>query len=91
MDGNVPGYVADDAPAVLMPTEAHDMTRAVFNVWRADMRQQMGGVFDWSEVSQAQAQDLAGQMFSAADVPAGIQDQYWQQFNGYLGGLRAAG
>jgi hypothetical protein len=90
MEANVPGYAANDAPAVLMPSEAHNMTRAVYNVWRADMRQQMGGVFDWSQVGEGQARDLAGQMFQAADVPQAIQNQYWQQFNGYLAGLRAA-
>lgn len=66
------------------------MTRMGFNLWRAEMKAQMGGTFDWAQVSEGQARDLAEHLFNGADVPEGVQAQYWDAFNGYLNGLREA-
>jgi hypothetical protein len=88
-DANVPGYVAENAPSVLMPVEAHHMTRFAFNLWRLEMRGQ-GAVFDWTKVTQAQARDLAEYLFNGADVPAGIRAQYWSLFDAHLTQLMAA-
>jgi len=90
-EANVAGYVADDAPTVLMPTEAHDMTRFGYTLWRMEMKGMMGGVFDWTKVTEAQARDLAEYLFNGADVPAGIRAQYWTQFDAHLTQLMAAG
>lgn len=74
-------YNPDLAPAILMPEASHRATFGVFNKWRADMRQKMGGTFDWSKVSEAEARALSRKMFDAAQVPAAVRQQYWVQFN----------
>lgn len=87
---NVPGYEAGAAPTVLMPEEAHAMTKIGYNLWRAEIKSQVGEVFDWTKISESQARDLAEHLFSGADVPMSIRAQYWEQFNRYLLELRAA-
>lgn len=87
---NVPGYVAAKAPTVLMPEEAHDMTRFGYRLWRMETQSRMGGSFDWTKVTQAQARDLAEYLFNGADVPAGIRAQYWSLFDAHLTQLMAA-
>jgi HNH/Endo VII superfamily toxin with a SHH signature len=89
-DPNVPGYVADNAPTVLMPVEAHDMTRFGYRLWRMEMESRMGGSWDWTKITDAQARDLAEYLFNGADVPAGIRAQYWAQFDAHLTQLMAA-
>lgn len=84
MQTHVPGYDADRAPTVLMPREAHNATRGAFNTWRAEMRSRMGGTFDWSKVSQAEARNLAERLFDAAKVPVGVRQEYWRQFESFL-------
>ena len=90
MKANVPGYDSDKAPSILMPKEAHEMTKTGYLIWRSEMRAQTGGTFDWKNVSEGQARDLADRLMSGADVPNAISGQYWDAFNGYLAGLRAA-
>ncbi len=89
-DKNVPGYVADNAPTVLMPEEAHDMTRFGFQLWRVEMRAQLGGTFDWTKITETQARDLAEHLFNGADVPPAIRAQYWTMFDAHLSKLMAA-
>jgi RHS repeat-associated protein len=80
-------YDADRAPAVLMPTEAHNATRGVYNRWRAEMRRKMGGTFEWSKVSEADMRTLGEKMFHASGTPQPIQQGYWQWFERMKGAL----
>jgi len=75
------GYKEDAAPAVLMPKEAHNATRGVYNTWRAHMRKQMGGKFEWRKISENQIRTLADKMFEVSKTPQIIQTEYWQWFN----------
>ncbi len=68
------GYDENKAPAILMPTSAHQKTYGVYNTWRANMKQKMGGVFDWANVSVAEMRQLSEMMFNAAKVPQAIRD-----------------
>ena len=90
MKANVRGYDPDKAPAILMPQEAHAMTKATYVAWRGEMTDRMGGEFDWTKVSESEARTLSEQMFDAADVPANIRGQYWDAFDSHLGALKAA-
>ncbi len=81
MEEHFPKYDADKAPAVLMPTQAHNATRGVYNRWRAGMRQKMGGTFEWSKVSEPEIRELGQQMFDASGTPKGIQSGYWAWFD----------
>jgi RHS repeat-associated protein len=74
------GYDANEAPAILMPKTAHERTFGVYNRWRAQMKDSMGGKFDWSKVSEAQMRDVSESMFDAAGVPAQMRGDYWQWF-----------
>ena len=87
MQERYPGYSPDKAPAVLMPKQAHDATRGVYNRWRAEMKQQMGGTFDWSKVSDADMRALGDRMFQASKTPQQIQQGYWQWFERMKGAL----
>jgi hypothetical protein len=81
MEEHYRGYNPDKGPAVLMAKEAHDATRAVYNRWRAEMKKQMGGTFDWSRVSEADIRALGEKMFEASRTPQQIQRGYWQWFD----------
>jgi HNH/Endo VII superfamily toxin with a SHH signature len=81
-------YNPDLAPAVLMSVENHNATRGVYNTWRAEVAQAQGGTFSWSNVSEQQMRGLGEQMFNAANVPQSVRNEYWTQFNQFLGGLR---
>ncbi len=78
---NLPGYNQGNAPAVLMPTANHRATFGVFNKWISEMREKMGGVFDWKRVSEAEMRQLSEKMFDAAKVPSTIRKQYWEAFD----------
>ena len=81
MKKRFPGkYNPDKAPAILMPDSLHRATYGVYNEWRAQMRKKMGGVFDWSKVSDKEIRALSEAMFDAAGVPANIRQQYWAEF-----------
>jgi hypothetical protein len=80
MEENFPkSYNPNSAPAVLMPLKNHNATRGVFNIWRAEMRKAMGGTFDWSKVTRGDIINLSERMFDAANVPAEIHIQYYDQ------------
>jgi len=74
------GYDPNKAPAILMPTANHQKTFGVYNKWRASMKQQMGGKFDWSKVSEADMRKRSEQMFDAAGTPAQMRTDYWAWF-----------
>jgi hypothetical protein len=74
------GYNPDKAPAVLMPKELHDLTRAVYNKWRSQMKEQMGGEFGWGKVPEKGIRDLGEGMFEASKVPMSIRQGYWNWF-----------
>jgi hypothetical protein len=44
------------------------------------MRKQMGGVFDWGNVSETEMKALSESMFDAAQVPSNIRQEYWSWF-----------
>ena len=81
MKKHFPGYSPNEAPAILMPKAAHEMTFGVYNRWRAQMKEAMGGKFDWSKVSEGQMRGLSESMFDAAGVPAQMRGDYWQWFD----------
>jgi hypothetical protein len=51
------------------------------------MKQQMGGKFKWSKVSESQMIDLGERMFDAAGVPQEVRNMYWTQFGIYRASL----
>lgn len=83
MKKNFPKYVSNDAPAVLMSTEAHNATRGIYNRWRAAATERMGGTFDWGKVTETEMKALSKQMFDAAKVPEAVRKEYWSQWNSY--------
>ena len=83
MKKHFPKYVSDDAPAVLMSTDAHNATRGVYNRWRAAATERMGGTFDWGKVTEAEMKALSEQMFDAAKVPEAVRKEYWSQWKSY--------
>jgi RHS repeat-associated protein len=74
------GYDPKKAPAVLMPDENHRATFGIYNSWRAETRQKMGGAFDWNKVTEKQVRVLSERMFDAAKVPTILRAQYWAEF-----------
>jgi len=92
MKANVPGYSADDAPAILMKNDPfHNATRGVFNRMRAEIAARQGvspGNIDWSQVSPGTAWRLAEEQLQAAKAPADVQAEYFRQFNQYFNSLR---
>jgi hypothetical protein len=80
MKKNFAFYDPAKAPAILMPEANHRATFGVFNKWRAEMANKMGGTFDWSNVSEADMRLLSEKMFDAASVPTSIREQYWAEF-----------
>lgn len=81
MRNNFRDYDANVAPTVYMSAEMHKKTWGVFNKWQAEMEKKMGGVFDWTKVSEADMRALSEKMFDAAGVPAAIRTQYWAEFD----------
>ena len=73
-------YDPNKAPAILMPTPNHQKTFGVYNKWRASMKKQMGGKFDWGKVSEKQMRSLSEEMFDAAGVPVDIRTRYWEWY-----------
>lgn len=67
------GYDPNQAPAVLMATESH---RATFGGFAAQ-RRAMGGVFDWTKVSETDMLQLSDDMFNAAGVSETMRQEYW--------------
>lgn len=92
MESYFGGYVAGDAPAVLMHNAPnHNATRGVFNRMRSEIAARQGVSprdVDWSQVSPGTAWRLAEEQFEAAKVPANVRAEYFQQFNEYLDSLR---
>ncbi|MBK8239518.1 MAG: hypothetical protein IPK74_28690 [Deltaproteobacteria bacterium] len=82
-----PAYNPDEAPAILMSAEAHARTFGVYNRWRAEMKAEMGGVFDWAKVSEDQMRRLSEKMFDAAGVPRQVRADYWRWFERMKGAL----
>lgn len=91
MEANIPGYSANDAPAILMNADPnHNATRGIFNSWRSNIAAQQGVSplkIDWKKVSSGQAWGLAERQFQAAGVTISAQQQYWEMFNLYLESL----
>ena len=83
MRRHFPKYRTGEAPAVLMREDAHDLTRRLFNQWKAIMREKMGGNFDWGKVSEAEIRDLSEKFFDAAEVPKEVRQEFWKQFEQY--------
>ncbi len=83
-----PGYDPKKAPALLMPDTNHIATYNVYLTWRAEMRRKLGGVFDWNKVSETEMRALSEKMFDAAQVPASIRQQYWEEFEKMKDALR---
>ncbi|MBL4688259.1 MAG: hypothetical protein JKY37_26970, partial [Nannocystaceae bacterium] len=81
MKKNYPAYKPKEAPAILMPTPAHQKTFGVYNKWRAAAKKEMGGTFDWGKVSETQMRGLSEKMFDAAGVPAQMRTNYWSWFD----------
>ena len=73
-------YNKDQAPAVLMPEANHHATYGVYNRWRSEMRQKLGGTFDWIKVPEDDMRALSEKMFDAAEVPPAIRQRYWAEF-----------
>jgi hypothetical protein len=88
MKQHFPGYDPNKAPAILMPEANHRATFGVFNTWRAECKARMGGVFDWSKVSQAEMKGLSEKMFDEAGVPASIRGEHWAWFDRMIRALR---
>jgi hypothetical protein len=88
MKKHFPGYDADKAPAILMPDSNHQATFGVYNKWRAEMRQRMGGTFDWGKVTEAEMRALSEKVLDDAKVPADIRQEYWAWFERMKGALR---
>ncbi|MDP1562445.1 MAG: hypothetical protein Q8M16_13790, partial [Pirellulaceae bacterium] len=87
MKEHFPGYDPNKAPAILMPEANHRATFGVYNTWRAEMRQRLGGTFDWSKVSESEMRSLSEKMFDAAQVPGNIRQEYWDWFIRMQGAL----
>jgi hypothetical protein len=80
MRANFVGYDEKLAPAVLMPEANHRATFGVYNSWRAEMRQEMGGAFSWGRVPEASMRNLSERMFDVANVPSATRKQYWDWY-----------
>jgi HNH/Endo VII superfamily toxin with a SHH signature len=76
MKAHFPKYDPDLAPAVLMPSANHHATFGIYNAWRAVTRRAMGGIFDWTKVSEADMKALSEKMFHAAGVPSVTRQEY---------------
>ena len=91
-DANFQGYLAEDAPAVLMKNNPyHNATRGVFNRIRAEVARNQGVSvrnIDWSKVSAGTAWRLSEEQFEKARVPQAVRDAYFRAFNEYLESLR---
>jgi RHS repeat-associated protein len=83
-------YNPNEAPAVLMPEEAHNITRSVLNKWRAVIEKQTGAPLDWGKITESQMRALAEKMFEESKTPLNIQQQYWKAFDQYLQELKKA-
>jgi hypothetical protein len=62
----------------------------VFNRFRSEMAPQQGVSvcnIDWTQVSPGQAWRLAEDQFAAAGTSSHVIDQYFNQWNAYIGGL----
>lgn len=81
-------YNPNLAPAVLMPTDAHNATRSAYNTWRAEQRKAMGGNFDWKRVSEGDMRSLGNRMFDAAKTPQPVRTEYWSRYEYMMGRLR---
>jgi hypothetical protein len=88
IEKNYPGYDANQAPAILMPEANHRATIGVYNKWRVEMAQKMGGTFDWNKVSETDMRALSETMFDAAQVPSSVRKQYWAAFEKMKAALR---
>lgn len=74
------GHDPTKSRATLMPDANHRTTFGVYNTWRAEMRQNIGGTFDWSKVSESEMRTLSEKMYDTAQVPAHIRQEYWDWF-----------
>jgi hypothetical protein len=79
-----PNYNPNNAPAVLMPNTNHDQTRGVYNTWRTEMNENLGGTFDRTRVENVDMKQLSDRMFDVANVPADVRAEYDKQFNIYV-------
>lgn len=80
MRANFSKYDSDLAPAVFMPEVNHRATFGVYNSWRAEMRREQEGSFDWKNVSASEARNLSEKMFDAARVPSVVRQEYWNSY-----------
>jgi hypothetical protein len=90
MKANFDNYDPNKAPGVLMPTADHQATFGVFNQARAEIAGQQGVSarnVDWTQVSPGTMWGIAENQFVAAGTPEPVINEYFKQFNSYLGGL----
>jgi hypothetical protein len=83
MRRHFPQYKTGEAPTVLMSDEAHDLTRGIFKRWHTMMKNKMGGTMDWGKVSENEIRNLSEELFDAAEVPKGVRQEFWKQFEQY--------
>lgn len=81
MTAHYGSYNSNLAPAVLMPAVNHRATFSVYNTWRAEQRREMGGKFDWAQVSESNMRHLSDRMFDAAQVPDPVRNDYWNRYD----------
>lgn len=81
---NIPGYETNEAPSVVLTSEAHNATRSVFALWRYERTGSVTGPIDWSQVSAPEIYALSEQMFDAAGVPFEARQAYYRALNQYI-------
>jgi hypothetical protein len=67
-----------------MPNEAHQLTKAEFNRWKAEYRHANGGKFDWKHVPESDIIVLSNRMFDAAKTPKTVVDAYWRRYHAMM-------
>jgi RHS repeat-associated protein len=82
---NIPGYVGETAPTIVLSPGQHNATRAVFNTWRAEQGWSRLSV-DWTRVSAGEMQSLTHRMFEAAGVPKDVANNYFREFHRHIYG-----
>jgi len=91
-EANIEGYVAKDAPAILMKNNPyHNATRGLFNRVRGEIARNQGVSsrnINWNNVSPGTAWRLAEEQLEAARVPQAVREDYFREFNKYMGTLR---
>ncbi|WBW99794.1 hypothetical protein [Oceanirhabdus sp. W0125-5] len=85
---NIPGYklYASKSTAIALTKPQHNATRSVYGKWKVKNFGFRGKV-DWKNVSPREIQQLAEDMFDAANVPQASRREYYKEFHKYIYGL----